>query len=47
MEFLVDMGAEYSVLKQPLGKLKNERTIVIGATGQKPYPKPGSGGARL
>ena len=25
------------VLKEPLGKLKDKKTIVIGATGQKPY----------
>ena len=37
MNFLVDTGAEHSVLKQPLGKLKNTKTIVIGATGQKQY----------
>ena len=34
----MDTGAEYFVLKQPLGKLKNTKTIVIGATGQKQYP---------
>lgn len=38
MDFLVDTGAEYSVQKQPLGKLKNTKTIIIGATGQKQYP---------
>jgi hypothetical protein len=38
MKFLVDTRAEYSVLKQPLGKLKNKKTTVIGATGQKQYP---------
>lgn len=37
-DFLVDTGAEHSVLKQPLGKLKNKKTIVIGATGQKQCP---------
>ena len=36
-DFLVDTGAEFSVLKKPLGELKNKKTIVIGATGQKPY----------
>ena len=29
MDFLVDIGAEHSVLKQPLGKLKNKKTIYI------------------
>ena len=38
MDFLIDTGAEHSVLKHPLRKLKNKRTIVIGATGQKQYP---------
>lgn len=38
MDFLVDTEAEHSVLKHPLGKLKNKKTIVIGATGQKQYP---------
>jgi hypothetical protein len=39
MDFLIDTGAEHSVLKHPLGKFKkNKRTIVIGATGQKQYP---------
>lgn len=39
INFLVDTGAEFSVLKTPLGKLrKNEKTLVIGATGQKSYP---------
>lgn len=39
MDFLVDTGAEFSVLKTPLGKVKkNEKTLVIGATGQKSYP---------
>ena len=37
VDFLVDTGVEHSVLKQPLGKLKNTKTIVIGATGQKQY----------
>ena len=37
VDFLVDIGAEHSVLKQPLGKLKNTKTTVIGATGQKQY----------
>ena len=38
ISFLIDTGAEYSVLKTPLGKVKNEKTLVIGATGQKSYP---------
>jgi hypothetical protein len=38
VSFLVDTGTEYSVLKSPLGKIKNKKMIVIGATGQKPYP---------
>lgn len=38
MSFLVDTGAEYSVLKAPLGKIKNEKPLVIGATGQRSYP---------
>ena len=39
VDFLVDTGAEFSVLKTPLGKVKkNEKTLVIGATGQKSYP---------
>nr|UUG66872.1 MAG: pol protein [Gammaretrovirus sp.] len=37
MSFLIDTGAEYSVLKQPLGKLKTKKTLVVGATGQKQY----------
>ena len=37
MDFLVDTGAEFSVLQQPLGKTKSHQTIVIGATGKKPY----------
>ena len=36
--FLVDTGAEFLVLKRPLRKLKDKKTIEIGATGQKPYP---------
>lgn len=39
IHFLVDTGAEFSVLRMPLGKLKRgEKTVVIGATGQKSYP---------
>ena len=38
INFLVDTGTEFSVFQSPLGKLrKNERTLVIGATGQKLY----------
>lgn len=37
INFLVDTGAEFSVLKHPLGKLKNKKTWVMGATGHKPY----------
>lgn len=37
VNFLIDTGAEYSVLKTPLGKTKKEKTLVIGATGQKSY----------
>jgi hypothetical protein len=36
-DFLVDTEAEFSVLKEPLGKLRNKKTAVIRATGQKPY----------
>jgi hypothetical protein len=39
INFLVDTDAEFSILQTLLGKLrKNERTFVIGATGQKSYP---------
>ena len=39
INFLVDTDAEFSILQTLLGKLrKNERTLVIGATGQKSYP---------
>jgi hypothetical protein len=39
VNFLVDTGAEFSVLKTALGQVrKNEKTLVIGATGQKSYP---------
>lgn len=33
IDFLVDTGAEHSVLTSPLGQLSDERTVVIGATG--------------
>ena len=36
-DFLVDTRAEFSVLKEPLGKLRNKKAVIIGATGQKPY----------
>lgn len=38
IEFLVDTGAEYSVLTQPMGKIGTKRTVVEGATGSKTYP---------
>lgn len=38
LDFLIDTGAEYSVLQQPLGKLNSKKTVVTGATGQKMYP---------
>jgi hypothetical protein len=39
VNFLVDTGREFSVLKSPLGRVrKNEKALVIGATGQKSYP---------
>jgi hypothetical protein len=39
VDFIVNTGAEFSVLETPLGKVKkNEKTLVIGATGQKLYP---------
>jgi hypothetical protein len=37
MDLLVDTGAEFSALKEPPRKLRNKKTIVIRATGQKPY----------
>lgn len=37
LNFLVDTGAEYSVLQRPLGKLSTGKTTVFGATGQKQY----------
>ena len=36
-DFVVDTVAEFSVLKEPLGKLRNKKTLVIGATSQNPY----------
>nr|WHP37833.1 pol protein [Gammaretrovirus sp.] len=38
IEFLVDTGAEHSVLTQPMGKVGSRRTVVEGATGSKVYP---------
>ena len=38
VNFLVDTGREFSVLKTPLDQVrKNEKTLVIGSTGQKSY----------
>ena len=36
-DFLVDTGAEFSVLTEPLEKLRTKKSLVFGATGQKPY----------
>ena len=38
VNFLVDMGAEHSVLTKTLGQLGKKKTMVIGATGHKFYP---------
>ena len=38
VNFLIDTGAEHSVLTEPLGKLKDKKTLVVGATGSKLYP---------
>ena len=38
VNFLIDTGAEHSVLTNPLGKLGSKKTMVIGATGSKFYP---------
>lgn len=38
VDFLVDTGAEHSVLTEPLGQLGSRRTLVTGATGSKLYP---------
>ncbi|XP_062932764.1 uncharacterized protein LOC134361693 [Cynocephalus volans] len=38
IEFLVDTGAEHSVLTQPMGKIGPRRTVVEGATGSNVYP---------
>ena len=38
VNFLIDTGAEHSVLTSPLGKLGSKKTMVIGATGSKFYP---------
>ena len=37
VEFLVDTGAQHSVLLQPQGKLANKTSCVQGATGIKQY----------
>ena len=37
VEFLVDTGAQHSVLLQPQGKLANKTSWVQGATGTKQY----------
>ena len=36
-DFIIDTRAELSVLKEPLGKLKNKKSVVIVATCQNPY----------
>lgn len=38
INFLVDTGAERSVVTQPFGHLKQKKTLVMGATGSKLYP---------
>lgn len=38
IDFLIGTGAEHSVLKEPLGKLKDKNSLVIGATRQRLYP---------
>ena len=38
VNFLIDTGAEHSVLTEPLGQLKDKKTLVVGATGSKLYP---------
>lgn len=35
VDFLVDTGAEFSVLQHPLGKLADKTSMVVGATGMK------------
>ena len=37
MASLHDIRAEFSVLTEPLEKLRNQQSLVFGATGQKPY----------
>ncbi|KAK1334887.1 hypothetical protein QTO34_004458 [Cnephaeus nilssonii] len=37
VNFLVDTGAQFSVLKSPLGKLSGKTSVVQGATGHKKY----------
>ena len=36
-DFVVDTGAEFLVLTEPLEKLRTQKSLVFGATGQKPY----------
>lgn len=38
VEFLVDTGAQHSVLKKPLGSVSKKTSWVIGATGNERYP---------
>ena len=38
VNFLIDTGAEYSVLTEPLGQLGSKKILVMGATGSKLYP---------
>lgn len=47
VNFLVDTGAQFSVLKSPLGKLSKKTSIVQGATGHKKYPWTTSRGVDL
>ena len=37
MASLHDIRAEFSVLTEPLEKLRTKKSLVFGATGQKPY----------
>jgi hypothetical protein len=43
ISFLVDTGAEYSVLKTPMSKIKNRETLVVRAISTDHFP---DGGAR-
>lgn len=38
VNFLIDTGAQFSVLRRPLGKLSGRASLVQGATGHKKYP---------